>query len=150
VIRKPAKAGFGSCFSPSRKKPMFKTEKTVGDELSHLAHDAAQTAERAAQTARNGIGQGLHEASNGLDQARSETGNALRQLASESDALLHRGLDKVRDASGQLREKSLHAKDAASTYIQHEPMKSMLMAAAVGAGLMALVALFSRNHHSGR
>ena len=129
---------------------MFKTEKTVGDELSHLAHDAAQTAERAAQTARNGIGQGLHEASNGLDHARSETGNALRQLASESDALLHRGLDKVRDASGQLREKSLHAKDTASTYIQHEPMKSMLMAAAVGAGLMALVALFSRNHHSGR
>ncbi|MDP2017711.1 hypothetical protein [Hydrogenophaga sp.] len=129
---------------------MIKSDKSVGDDLSTLAHDAAQTAERAAYSARSGIGQGLHEMSSGLDHARSETGNALRQLASESDALLHRGMDKVRDASGQLREKSLHAKDAATTYIQHEPMKSVLIAAAVGAGLMALVALFSRNHHSGR
>ncbi len=125
---------------------MITSDKSVRDELSTLA----QTAERAANTARDGIGQGLHDMSNGLEHARSETGNALRQLASESDALLHRGLDKVRDASGQLREKSLHAKDAATTYIQHEPMKSVLMAAAVGAGLMALVALFSRNGHNGR
>lgn len=120
------------------------------DELSTVAHDAAQTAERTAYSARNGIGQGLHEMSNGLEHARSETGQALRQLASDSDALLHRGIDKVRGGADQLREKSLHAKDAATTYIQHEPMKSILMAAAVGAGLMALVALFSRNHHSDR
>ena len=125
---------------------MITNDKTVGDEISKFAN----TAERAANTARKGIDQGLHDVSNGLEHARSETGNALRQLASESDALLHRGLDKVRDASGQLREKSLHAKDAATTYIQHEPMKSVLMAAAVGAGLMALVALFSRNGHNGR
>lgn len=125
---------------------MITSDKTVRDELSNVA----QTAERAANTARHGIGQGLQEMSSGLEHARSETGNALRQLASESDALLHRGLDKVRDASGQLREKSLHAKDSATNYIQHEPMKSVLMAAAVGAGLMALVALFSRNNHNGR
>lgn len=125
---------------------MITTDKTVGEELSKFAN----TAEHAANTARKGIDQGLHEMSNGLGHVRSETGNALRQLATESDALLHRGLDKVRDASGQMREKSLHAKDAATTYIQHEPMKSVLMAAAVGAGLMALVALFSRSGHNGR
>ncbi len=125
---------------------MITHDKSIGDELSSLA----QTAERAANTARNGIDQGMHDMSNGLEHARSETGNALRQLASESDALMHRGLDKVRDASGQLRDKSLHARDNASSYIQHEPMKSVLMAAAVGAGLMALVALFSRNGHGGR
>jgi ElaB/YqjD/DUF883 family membrane-anchored ribosome-binding protein len=122
---------------------MITSDKSIGDELSTLAHDAAQTA-------RGGIGQGMHEMSNGLDHARSETGNALRQLASDSDALLHRSMDKVRDSAGQLRERSLHAKEATTTYIQHEPMKSVLMAAAVGAGLMALVALFSRNHPSGR
>jgi ElaB/YqjD/DUF883 family membrane-anchored ribosome-binding protein len=125
---------------------MITSDKSVRDELSSVA----QTAERAANTARQGIGQGLQEVSSGLEHARSETGNALRQLASESDALLHRGMDKVPDASGQLREKSLHARDTATTYIQHEPMKSVLMAAAVGAGLMALVALFSRNNHNGR
>jgi ElaB/YqjD/DUF883 family membrane-anchored ribosome-binding protein len=129
---------------------MIKSDKTAGEELSTFAHDAAQTAERAAQSARNGIGRGLNEMSSSLDHARSETGNALRQLASESDALLHRGMEKVRDGAGQLREKSLHAKDSASNYIQHEPMKSVLMAAAVGAGLMALVALFTRNNHNGR
>lgn len=122
---------------------MITSDKTISNEMSNLA----STAERAANTARAGIGQGLNEMSSGLEHARSETGNALRQLASESDALLHRGLDKVRDASGQLRDKSLHARDSATHYIQHEPMKSVLMAAAVGAGLMALVALFSRSRH---
>ena len=61
-------------------------------------------------------------------------------------------MDVVRDGAHQVREKSAHLRDATTTYIQHEPVKSMLMAAAVGAALMGLVALFSRHHsgHNGR
>jgi ElaB/YqjD/DUF883 family membrane-anchored ribosome-binding protein len=44
----------------------------------------------------------------------------------------------------------VHARDATTSYIQHEPVKSMLMAAAVGAALMGLVALFSRHSGPGR
>lgn len=54
------------------------------------------------------------------------------------------GLEVMRDGVHQLREKSLHVKDATTTYIQDEPVKSVLIAAAVGAALMGLLALFSR------
>jgi ElaB/YqjD/DUF883 family membrane-anchored ribosome-binding protein len=59
-------------------------------------------------------------------------------------------MEAVREGSHQLREKSLHVKDATTRYIQHEPVKSVLIAAALGAALMGLVALFSRHSGSGR
>ena len=76
--------------------------------------------------------------------------NPIKTLGDDASTLAHRGIDAVREGSHQLREKSLHAKDAGITYIQHEPVKSMLMAAAVGAALMGLVALFSRRNGSDR
>lgn len=54
------------------------------------------------------------------------------------------GLEVMRDGVHQLREKSMLVKDATATYIQDEPVKSVLIAAAVGAALMGLLALFSR------
>ena len=71
-------------------------------------------------------------------------------LIDQANAMAHRGMEAVREGAHQLREKSLHVKDATASYIQHEPVKSMLMAAAVGAALMGLVALFSRHGGSDR
>lgn len=118
---------------------------TLGDDASSLAASVANSTEHAIRSAQ----QGIDQLANNLDGARSQTSNALHHLVSDTEALAHRGMDAVRDGAGQLREKSLHVKDATASYIQHEPVKSMLMAAAVGAALMGLVALFSR-HHNGR
>lgn len=60
------------------------------------------------------------------------------------------GLEAMHDGVHQWREKSLHAKDALTTYIQDEPVKSVLMAAAVGAALVGLLALTSRHGGAGR
>lgn len=121
---------------------------TLGDDASSLAASVANSTEHAIRSAQ----QGIDQLANNLDGARSQTSNALHHLVSDTEALAHRGMDAVRDGAGQLREKSLHVKDATASYIQHEPVKSMLMAAAVGAALMGLVALFSRHHsgHNGR
>ena len=62
----------------------------------------------------------------------------LRNLAHSTEELAHRGMDLVRD-------KSLHVRDTTTHYIQDEPVKSMLIAAAVGAALIGLVAMFSRS-----
>ncbi len=118
--------------------------KTLGDDASALAHAAAQTADDAIRSSQRVAQQGLNRLSDGLDEVRSHTGSALRQLAHDTESLAHRGMEAVREGSHQLREKSLHAKDATATYIQHEPIKSVLMAAAVGAALMGLVALLTR------
>lgn len=116
---------------------------TLGDDAASVARSVAQNTERAAQ-------QGASRMADTLDDARSQTSAALKQFAHDTETIAHRGLDAVRDSAGQLREKSLHAKELTTTYIQHEPIKSVLMAAAVGAALMGLVALLSKHSGSGR
>ncbi|PHM19016.1 MAG: hypothetical protein CK604_14725 [Curvibacter sp. PD_MW3] len=95
--------------------------KTLGDDAATLVHTVAQTA---AQTA---------------DQTIRSSQRAAKD-----------GLEAVREGVHQLREKSLHVKDATATYIQDAPVKSVLVAAAVGAALMGLVALVSRHGGAGR
>lgn len=102
---------------------MNTTIKTLGDEASDLAHEASIGAEHAIRSTQHLAQQGL----DGLGGARAQTGAALEQL----------------------RERSLHARQATATYIQHEPIKSLLMAAAAGAALMGLLALFSRYRGNG-
>lgn len=132
---------------------MIHSDKSAGDSsVANVARSAVQSAEQVASSTRQAIHNGMDDVSTSLDHARQETGTALRQLVSDSEALAHRGMDKVRDSASQLREKSLHAKDVTTHYIQHEPVKSVLMAAALGAALMGLLALMTSRHHghSGR
>lgn len=109
---------------------------SLGNDASALARSVVQSTEHAAQ-------QGLDS----LESARTQTGAALKQFAHDTESLAHRGMDAVRDGAEHMRERSSHAKDSTTHYIQHEPLKSVLMAAAVGAALMGLVALLSK--HSG-
>jgi ElaB/YqjD/DUF883 family membrane-anchored ribosome-binding protein len=107
---------------------------TETDRLTAAAEDAARQTSRTAQ-------QGMERVSDSLGEARAQTGEALRNLAHSTEELAHRGMDVVRD-------KSLHVRDTTTHYIQDEPVKSMLIAAAVGAALMGLVAMFSRSDSS--
>lgn len=75
--------------------------------------------------------------------------HAADQVARTSQQLANSALEGVRNTSHQIRVKAEHASDHTARYIQHEPVKAMLMAAATGAALMALVSLMSRHrgHH---
>lgn len=80
-----------------------------------------------------------------VDQAT----HAAAQVAKTSQQLANGVIEGVHDTSHQLRVKAEHASDHTVRYVQHEPVKAMLMAAATGAALMALVSLISRSrsHH---
>lgn len=69
--------------------------------------------------------------------------------ADQASALAHRGMDSVRDISHQLRLKAEHASDSTVKYIKEEPVKAVLIAAATGATLMALVTLVARSRSHG-
>jgi len=107
---------------------------TYSSDTSRLSNAAENTARQAGYAAQ----QGMERVSETLGEARAHTGEALRSLAHGTEELAHRGMDVVRDKSLQVRDNTAH-------YIQDEPMKSMLIAAAVGATLMGLVAMFSRS-----
>jgi ElaB/YqjD/DUF883 family membrane-anchored ribosome-binding protein len=53
-------------------------------------------------------------------------------------------VDHVREASHQLRESAQRASVGTAEAIRHDPVKSVLIAAATGAALMALVSLLMR------
>lgn len=65
--------------------------------------------------------------------------------ASQVNALAHQGVDAVRDGKRQLQAQVRHASDSAVHYIQAEPFKAVLIAAATGAALMALLSLMARS-----
>lgn len=58
-------------------------------------------------------------------------------------------LDSLHDASRQLHHRAQHASDSTAAYIRHEPVKSVLIGAAAGAVLMALLGMASRSRGRG-
>jgi ElaB/YqjD/DUF883 family membrane-anchored ribosome-binding protein len=82
-----------------------------------------------------------------LDSAASST-PLLQQAGEQASALAQRGLDALHEGTASLRSSARHASDSTAEYIQAEPLKAMLMAAAAGAALMGLVSLLARNSHS--
>lgn len=122
----------------------------------------------AADTARNLVDQGARAAHATVSQTRRAANHAIDSAADDiadagaaSSQTLQRALDRtqqfgrhtlevVRDGSQQLRLKAQRATDASADYIRHEPIKSVLLAAAAGAALVALGSLFTRARRTGR
>ena len=58
-----------------------------------------------------------------------------------------RGEKMLRQSSQYMRDRAHRASETTVTYIRGEPMKSMLIAAATGATLMAMLSLLTRSRH---
>jgi ElaB/YqjD/DUF883 family membrane-anchored ribosome-binding protein len=110
--------------------------------LADSAADHAENAIRATQRVTNDALDGLSTSVHG---ARDRISPMLSRAGEQASALAHRGMDAVRNGTHQVREKAVHATDVTSEYIRHDPIKSVLIAAAAGAALMALVSLVSRS-----
>lgn len=70
--------------------------------------------------------------------------NALHRAGDQAAALAQRGADTLHRSSDALQSRARHYRHEATAYIHREPAKSMLIAAATGATLMALLALMTR------
>jgi ElaB/YqjD/DUF883 family membrane-anchored ribosome-binding protein len=110
-----------------------------------MVDSAAESAERAIRSSQRSVQQSLDDLAGHVDNARARTGSALDRLDSNARAVAHRSMDAVRDGSHQLRDGAVRALDSTSTNIRDEPIKSVLIAAAAGAALMALASLFRRS-----
>jgi ElaB/YqjD/DUF883 family membrane-anchored ribosome-binding protein len=72
----------------------------------------------------------------------------LNRLANQAEITARRSVEAMRDTSAQIRERALKASDSTVGYIKDEPLKAMLIAAAAGAALMALLGLIGRSRSS--
>jgi ElaB/YqjD/DUF883 family membrane-anchored ribosome-binding protein len=88
-----------------------------------------------------------HAAATAVDAASSalhRAGDEAAALAQRGADAMHRSAETLHRSSDALQSRARHYTRETTAYIHREPAKSMLIAAATGAVLMALVALMAR------
>jgi ElaB/YqjD/DUF883 family membrane-anchored ribosome-binding protein len=119
---------------------MISTTKPFGqtNNLEDHADSALRSTQRTAHEAIDAL-------SDKAQDLKDQAAPVLNRVAAKAEELARRGADVMRDRSGALRERAIRGSDATIGYIKDEPVKAILIAAAAGAALMALVALLGRN-----
>lgn len=128
---------------------MINTASKLGDSAAAMVNSATQTADQAIRKTQQVTNDALDQMVDGIAHVNDQADSALKRLAIDADRLTQRSLDAVREGTLHLREQSRHAAQSTVGYIKDEPVKSVMMAAAVGAALMALVTL-ARNSGGSR
>lgn len=85
----------------------------------------------------------LEKTSQFADQAANTADHAVKATQNAVNG----AVDSVRDTSLRIRDNAHRVSEKTAGYIKDEPLKSMLIAAATGAALMAMVSLVSRSGH---
>ena len=119
--------------------------KPLAADATNLADQAADGANSAIRSTQNVANAAFDRLSDKVDSVREQASPMIDRLSSQAEIAARRGIDAVRDTSAQLRERANQATDSTIGYIQAKPIKSMLIAAAAGAALMALLGLTSRS-----
>lgn len=117
------------------------TPRQFFDDAARSAEIAIDQIDHAAQVAHDQLTEKAH-------QAVSTAKPAMERLAKDAESMARRGLDTARDTSRQLRESAARVSSNTVRYIQDEPVKAMLFAAAAGAALAAAIGLLNRSRQS--
>ena len=121
--------------------------KPLGQETSNLADHAAQSATNALRSTQNVANTAFDRLSEQVESARDHAAPFIDRLSTQAEAAARRSAEALRETSAQMRERALRAQDSTVGYIRDEPMKAILIAAATGAALMALIGLMSRSRN---
>lgn len=105
---------------------------TSSSEHFNRAAEALKAAERDAHAA-------IDSAVDGLASAYEDTKPVLARVRQKARGYANDGYDAARQAAAELRDRSARAVDSTRGYVRDEPVKSLLIAAAVGAAVIALV-----------
>lgn len=119
----------------------FSAESSLTDKIA----DSAERALSSAQTTANATLDGL---AGNVQEMRNYAAPIVARAEGQARDLLHSGQEAMRNASHQVTDVVRHARDGTVSYVKEEPVKAMLIAAATGAALMALVSMVS--HSRGR
>lgn len=119
------------------------------DNSSHLIEQASRSADQAIRATQRAATGAVDSAADSLQDLRHQTVPKLERASEQVSAMAHRGIDRAREISHQLRIGARHASDSTINYVKEEPVKAVLIAAATGAVLLALVSLVTRSRERG-
>lgn len=112
---------------------------------NRLADQAARSADNAIRSTQRATNDALDSLAGSVQDLRHQATPLLNRAGERASALAQRSVDAVRDSSQYLREQALRASDRTVNYVRDEPVKAVLIAAATGAALMALISLLTRS-----
>ena len=114
-----------------------------------FADRTAQSADQAIKATQRVANDALNTLAGSVEDMRQQAAPRLNRATEQGNTLAQQGMDTVRDTSQQLREQAIRAADSTVSYVKEEPVKAMLIAAATGAVLMALLSLMIRSRDRG-
>ena len=129
--------------------PKEQTMSTFSRSATNFADQTADGTTEAIRATKETANEAFDRLSDKVDDVRDQATPILSRLSAQAEAAARRSADAVRETSQQLREKALRATDDTVSYIKDEPVKAVLIAAATGAALMALLSLVSRTRRRG-
>lgn len=119
----------------------------AGATLSDAAEQAVGRAQAKAKDAigatRQATDAAMAKLADGVDQAAQEVPDAIARISAQVEDLTRRSLDKARQTSAQVRERVAQVSDRTAERIRDDPMKSVLIAAATGAAVAAVIGLLN-------
>ena len=118
--------------------------KDLTQSAAHVANQASRTADHAIDSTRNSIHLKMDDAADAIKNLQDQAAPLLDR-ASEA---AKRGVSAARDTSNEMIAKAGRATDSTVNYIKDEPVKAILIAAATGAALMAMLSVMSRSNRN--
>ena len=112
---------------------------------SQLADEARQTAGEAIDSTRAYAQNAVNAAGEKVRDLRRDAEPAVEQLAARVQQAVQRGLDAASTTSARAQRRFEQAADVTGKYISDQPVRSVLVAAAAGALITALIVLASRS-----
>ena len=108
------------------------------DQMADSTSQAIRQTQKMADQALGGL-------DNSVQALRDQAAPKLDEVTHRASELAQHGVQSVRDTGRHLRASAVQVSESTVQYVRDEPVKSMLIAAATGALLMALVGLLARN-----
>lgn len=114
-----------------------KTAAQLADDVRQTASDAVESTRAYAQNAVNAAGEKVRD-------LRRDAEPGVEQLAARVQQAVQRGIDAASSTSARAQRRFEAAADLTGRYISDQPLRSVLLAAAAGAAITALIVLASR------
>lgn len=118
------------------------------DTARDLSANVLQSAEDAVESSRSFANDQFDRAHDKVRDLRSTVEPAIDRFATRAQELANRGIHAASDATAKVQKQINHYADATGKYVAEQPVKSVLIAAAAGAALAALVIAARRNHQN--
>lgn len=116
--------------------------------LRQASDDVAQGASQASESTHEYARQALDKAENRLRQLRGNVDPVVDMLASKAQKMAQHSLDLASEAKERAEQSLKRAAGVTTRYVAEQPVRSILIAAGVGAGVALLVAAARQRSHN--